>query len=102
MSQVPDVASLIAGFPFAITLKIIGRPTYPQINKLLAQLKENAGSVNTSRGGGNNGHIGMLMTNAEYGTISATPGCSSSQAHSLKIPAETTTHQQRWDWVGGG
>ena len=53
--------------------KIIERPTFAQIRKLNKQLKANAASVPTTLGGGTLGHLRLLLTPAEYATVSNTP-----------------------------
>ena len=50
--------------------KIDGQPQDEDVSKLLRELTEIAASFPTSNGGGSHGHIGMLMDNAEYQTIS--------------------------------
>ena len=46
--------------------KIIGQPTMQAIDLLEEELIAIAASIATSLGGGDNGHAGMLMENAEY------------------------------------
>ncbi len=55
------------------TQKILGEPTYSDIRLLRTSLYENAASVYSNRGGGNCGHLGMLMDDTTYATISPTP-----------------------------
>eukprot|EP00957_Ditylum_brightwellii_P034758 2634233-Ditylum_brightwellii.AAC.1 len=55
------------------TLPIIdGQPTYADINKMSKILYANAGKVPTTLGGGNKGHIGLIMKASLYATISTT------------------------------
>lgn len=67
-SSVPTVDDFINGFPRTPT-KIDGRPDYEQLNDLRKIIKENASSVTTQLGGGNNGYLGLVVTPAVYATI---------------------------------
>lgn len=71
--QASEPATIIAGFPNPVPTKIIGRPAFLQIQKLYKQLKANAASVPTTLGGEPLGHLGLLLTPAEYATVSNTP-----------------------------
>ena len=53
--------------------KIVGEPTLDSIQKLEEEVQENASMVNTSLGGGNHGHLGMVMAAPEYLTLEGTP-----------------------------
>ena len=46
--------------------KIVGQPTMQAIDLLEEELIAVAASIATSLGGGDNGHVGMLMENADY------------------------------------
>ncbi len=52
-------------FPAAIT-KIDGQPTLKTLTTLRAQLYANAISVQSNNGGGDKGHLGVIMQAAEY------------------------------------
>ncbi len=67
--QAAGPATIIAGFPHPVVTKIIGRPTFSQIQKFNKKLKANAASVPTTLGGGLLGHLGLLLTPAEYATV---------------------------------
>eukprot|EP00957_Ditylum_brightwellii_P129771 9898945-Ditylum_brightwellii.AAC.1 len=55
------------------TLPIInGQPTYADINKMSKMLYANAAKVPTTLGGGNKGHIRLIMKALLYATISTT------------------------------
>ena len=60
-------------FAYPTLTKITGIPTYAQLKAIKDELKTNAGTIQCDLGGGQNGHLGLLLTNNEYATISATP-----------------------------
>ena len=47
-------------------------PTYDTLHHLKNELKENASSIPTTLGGGNNSYLGMILTPAEYRLIAPT------------------------------
>ena len=53
--------------------KVHGTPTYETLQKIKDQLKANAASVTSNLGGGANGHLGLVLTPAEYKNISDIP-----------------------------
>ena len=48
---------------------IIGRPTYASLQTLLVQLKANAHAVPTTLGGGQHGHLGLILSDARYALV---------------------------------
>ena len=68
MKVAPDVASIIAGFPNPVIQKVIGRPNYKQLARMMKVLKMNAASVLTTFGGGQHGHVGLMFKPTEYTT----------------------------------
>ena len=50
--------------------KIDGQPTDEDLNLLIKELTNAAGSVATQNGGGEHGHVGMVIDDAEYITFS--------------------------------
>jgi len=50
--------------------KIDGQPTDEDLNLLTKKLTNAAGSVATQNGGGEHGHVGMVVKEAEYVTVS--------------------------------
>ena len=50
--------------------KIDGQPTDEDLNLLIKELTNAAGSVATRNGGGEHGHVGMVIDEAEYITFS--------------------------------
>ena len=58
--------TLISAFPHPTLIKITGEPTREEIIELFTQIKANASSVHTTLGGGAHGHLGAVLTAAEY------------------------------------
>ena len=52
---------------------ITGEPTYESLLVLYNHIKINAQSVPANGGGGNHGHLGLVLTPLEYQLISLTP-----------------------------
>ena len=50
--------------------KIDGQPTDEDLNLLIKELTNAAGSVATTNGGGEHGHVGIIVEEAEYITFS--------------------------------
>jgi hypothetical protein len=48
----------------------MGKPTYATVRKLYKELYANAKTIPSMLGGGRNGHLALIMTNAEYLVIS--------------------------------
>ena len=48
-------------------------PTARYVCKIKQELAANAGHVKTSLSGGDNGHLGMILTNAEYAALPGPP-----------------------------
>ena len=71
-SSVPTPDEFIQSFPHQLT-KITGIPTFATLTNLRNQLKANAASVPTTRGGGEHGYLGIVLSDAIYNTISNTP-----------------------------
>ena len=58
-------------FPHPELTTISGKPTYATVHKLQKELYANAKSIPSMLGGGQNGHLALVMTAAEYLVISA-------------------------------
>ncbi len=54
---------------FNIT-KIDGQPTDEDMNQLTQELRAMLATVTTTNGGGDHGHIGMILDNLEYASFS--------------------------------
>ena len=74
MSHKPQsVDDITAKFRIKKLTKIDGEPTYESISKVSHELYTNAATLASPLGGGQHGHIGMVMKPALYATLSATP-----------------------------
>ena len=51
-------------------IRIIGIPTYDNLHQMQLELKSNALSFHSNLGGGTYGHLGLLMINMKYATLS--------------------------------
>ena len=60
-------------FEYPTLTTIQGKPTYELLTTIKNELKANAGKVQCDLGGGNNGHLGLILTPEEYNQISKTP-----------------------------
>jgi hypothetical protein len=58
-------------FPHPDLTIIVGKPTYATVRKLQKELYANARTIPSTLGGGHNGHLALVMTDAEYLVISA-------------------------------
>jgi hypothetical protein len=67
------VDKIMAKFPVKTIQKITGEPNYESINDMVQSLYSNAASLPTTLGGGNHGHIGIVMNDILYATLSPTP-----------------------------
>lgn len=66
-SSIPNYRDTV--FEYADLSAIIGEPTYDTLKLMLNQLKANARAVRTSLGGGNHGHLGLLLSPQQYNII---------------------------------
>lgn len=64
--------TLTSNFPYPIVTKLHGFPTYEALDKLRQQICANASSVQSIRGVGNHGHVGMFLEGYIYNTLSNT------------------------------
>ena len=55
-------------YPHPTLTPIVGEPDFDTVQQLCAELYTNAMSVASDRGGGNHGHLALLMTQEEYTT----------------------------------
>ena len=80
-------------FEFCVLTKIHGEPTYETLKAMKNQLKSNAYSVASNLGGGTHGHLGLLLTAAEYATMSRIPYVRPVHPGILTIPPGTAQHE---------
>jgi hypothetical protein len=69
-STVPTVEALLAGF--TNLPRVSGEPTFEDIALARHHLNQNCMIIQCYDGGGNHGHLGLVMTRVEY--IMQTPG----------------------------
>jgi hypothetical protein len=67
------VEEIINGFPNPVFLKIDHEPTFENIQVTNRLLNANAISIPSMAGGDTHGHLGIIMTQVEYTTISTSP-----------------------------
>ena len=72
-ANVPTPEALIDSFPHSVIPKIEGQPDYEKIAAIKHLLGANAASVQTTRGGGSNGYLGIILSPAVYNTVSPVP-----------------------------
>jgi hypothetical protein len=70
LSRIPSVKDTY--FQHKVLTKIHGKPTYESVQNVLTELKANAGSVPTTLGGGQHGHLGLLLSDARYTALAYT------------------------------
>lgn len=69
MTQQKAINYIEQYFEFKVLTKIHGEPTYENLQNLHNQLKTNASSVRSMLGGGAHGHLGLVLSAAEYAAI---------------------------------
>ena len=60
-------------FEFPSLTRIHGKPTYASLKIIKDELFANATAVTSDLGGGAHGHLGLVLTPAEYVAVSAVP-----------------------------
>jgi len=60
-------------FQYPVLTKVHDTPTYEVLKRIKDEIKANATNVQCDLGGGRHGHLGLVLTPAEYATISPTP-----------------------------
>ena len=68
-----SVDKIVAKFPIKILPIITGKPDYESINHMVQTLYSNAASLATPLSSKAHGHIGIIMRQALYSTLTATP-----------------------------
>ena len=92
MSQTTAINYIDTNFEFKELTKIHGEPTFETIKILHNQLKANASSVPSGLGGGNFGHLGLVLTPAQYALISPVPFDRPAHPGTLVIQNGTPQH----------
>ena len=73
MSTTLSVDDILAKFPTQKVQVIHGEPSYDSITSIKNELYANAAVIPTTLGGGQHGHIGLIMPAPLYATLSNTP-----------------------------
>ena len=81
-------------FEYRTLHKIHGEPTYATLKRLKDQLRTNASGISSNLGGGNHGHLGLILTNAEYANVSPVPYVRPPHPGPLVIPPAATARQE--------
>ena len=76
-------------FQYKTPTPIQGAPTNKTLKRLKQELRANTSSVKSDLGGGDHGYLGLVLTNAEYATITATPFVPPTYPATLKITTGT-------------
>ena len=87
------VDDVVAKFPMKTMPKLDGEPNYGNINTMVQLLYEKAASLPTTLGGGQHGHIGIIMTTQLYNTLANTlyknpPDTGITPTHAIGASAE--------------
>ena len=80
-------------FEYPTLTKIHGEPTYETLKTIKNELKSNACSVTSDLGGGANGHLGLVLTPAEYTAVSPTAYAHPVHPGNLNIAPGTAHHE---------
>jgi hypothetical protein len=90
-SNALTVEEIINGFPNPILPKIVHTPTFENIQVTTHLLNANAISIPSMAGGGAHGHLGIIMTQVEYATISTSPWVDPYNPNAVPIIPPCTT-----------
>ena len=77
-------------FKYKTPTPIIGAPTNKTLKRLKQELRANASSVESDLGGGDHGHLGLVLDDPEYAAISATAFTAPPYPATLTIPTTVT------------
>jgi hypothetical protein len=72
-SDTLTIEEIINGFPNPVLPKIDNKPTFEDIQVTTRLLNANAIYIPSMAGGGEHGHLGIIMTQVEYAAISTSP-----------------------------
>ena len=82
-------------FQFDTLTPIEGEPAFLSLLLMKNQIKANVQSVPCTLGGGQHGHLGLIMTPLEYAMVSNTPFITEPYPGALTFPAGTTALQSK-------
>jgi hypothetical protein len=88
--SIPSINYRETYFPKPDLTRIICIPTYETLHQMQLELKTNALSVHSNLGGAAHGHLGLLMTDAQYALVSDTPYERPEHPGVLHIPHNAT------------
>ena len=80
-------------FPYKDLTPIRGKPNADLLLNLMNKLKTNSRSVLSNLGGGAHRHLSLIMSPADYATISNSPFLRPNHPGPLVIPPNTTNHR---------
>ncbi len=89
------VDAIVAKFPNKTLPKIKEEPNYENINESVQLLYANAATLATTLGGGAHGHIGIIMQQPLYATLTATPYIEPAEPTVLPVYPPNTTAATR-------
>jgi len=89
-NSVPNYRETI--FEYPDLSPIHGEPIYESLRTLVNQLKANARSVHTTLGGGQHGHLGLVLSPQQYSLLSPHPYLRPQRPPPLVIPAYQLPH----------
>ena len=82
-------------FKFQSLTRSVGKPTYESIKAVKEELKANAASVYTNRGGGAHGYLALVISPTSYASITGTvPFIAPVHPGPLTIPAGTSVNDR--------
>ena len=70
--------------------RIQGEPNFSDLKRLSREIKANAMAVHSTLGGGAHGHLGLVLTTAQYALLSPTPFVRPTFPAALVVPGGTT------------
>jgi hypothetical protein len=92
ISRIPSVKDTY--FQHKVLTRTHDKPTYEWLQTVLTELKANASSVPSTLGGGNNGHLGLLLSPARYTALPNTLPFVSPNNPGPFVPPEAGTGPQ--------
>ena len=76
-------------FEYPDLTPLVGEPTFDGLHRMSKELKANAQSVYSHLGGGAHGHLGLLLSPAQYALLSPVPFLRPVHPGPLAIPPGT-------------
>ena len=70
-STTANIDYIKTNFEYPVLTTISSKPDYDSLKKIKDELKANAGNIQCDLGGGNNGHLGLVLDDAEYACLEA-------------------------------